>query len=131
VMSRLAENIGFVSRANANLQETEQKQTTVPIQQEQEVLKELTAVQDELIGVEEIIVAESRILGENRSLALGASGGEARWRQMNIEIVRGDRRMIATERTELDPGDVVEITNPVDQPATEMQHSQAEAEVKK
>jgi protein involved in polysaccharide export with SLBB domain len=131
VMSRLAENIGFVSRANANLQETEQKQTTVPIQQEQEVLKELTAVQDELIGVEEIIVAESRILGENRSLALGASGGEARWRQMNIEIVRGDRRMIATERTELDPGDVVEITNPVDEPATEMQHSQAEAEVKK
>jgi protein involved in polysaccharide export with SLBB domain len=131
VMSRLAENIGFVSRATANLQETEQKQTTVPIQQEQEVLKELTAVQDELIGVEEIIVAESRILGENRSLALGASGGEARWRQMNIEIVRGDRRMIATERTELDPGDVVEITNPVDQPATEMQHSQAEAEVKK
>jgi protein involved in polysaccharide export with SLBB domain len=131
VMSRLAENTGFVSRATANLEETEQKQTTVPIQQEQEVLKELTAVQDELVSVEEVIVAESRILGENRTFALGASGGEARWRQMNIEIVRGDRRMIATERTALDPGDVVEIINPVDESAIEMQQSQAGTEPKK
>ena len=110
VVSRLAENASFVSRATANLQEARQSRASAPIEQVQDVLKELAEVQTEFRNTEVVILSESRILGESRRLEFHGRSGQKRRPQTSIEIVRGDHRFVAAETTALNPGDVVEIT---------------------
>lgn len=107
VMSRLADNAALSSRASANLEEALQKRASVPIDETQDVLKELNQVQKSLRQVREVIVSESRILGQSGSRDASEPTGTGR--DARIEIVRGDRRLQVSETTTLDPGDVIEV----------------------